>query len=287
MLPSPLWLSSPPRGSTLSHLAGVGGQPLAMGLGRSVRCPRYRARSNQAPASLPSPSACSGRRDWAGGDCGWLPARHVLSLTWPASAVSHLPMAMDVQSGLLAVVSDQTRPQRRCRCHRRAAGGRSWAGTDHGWYSRRVVILEGLVPWHWPSLVRVQLGRRRSGGSPASRGFAGLGDTGLSAARLRAGTTVDAVSAVPAVTWSGPDRAREPRWAAPDQTHPPHPASGPLTSGRRSANGLAAGRRHRTPRHGLGRGPRADRVTRRCLRSRVDSLPAWFCARQMPAVPRA
>ena len=223
---------------------------------------------------------------------GWqglrgLPARHVLSLTWPASAVSHLPMAMDVQSGLLAVVSDQTRPQRRCRCHRRAAGGRSWAGTDHGWYSRRVVILEGLVPWHWPSLVRVQLGRRRSGGSPASRGFAGLGVTGLSAARLQAGTTVDAVSAVPAVTWSGPDRAREPRWAAPDQTHPPHPASGPLTSGRRSANGLAAGRRHRTPRHGLGRGPRADRVTRRCLRSRVDSLPAWFCARQMPAVPRA
>jgi hypothetical protein len=82
---------------------------------------------------------------------GWqgllvLPARHVLSLTWPASAVSHLPLAMDVQSGLLAVVPDQTRPQRRCRCHQRAAGGRSWAGTDHGWYSRRVVFLEGLVP---------------------------------------------------------------------------------------------------------------------------------------------
>ena len=138
-----------------------------MGLGRSVRGARYRARSNQAPSSLPPSSACSGRRDWAGRDCGWLPARRVLSLTWPASAVSHLPMAMDVQSGLLAVVSDQTRPQRRCRCHRRAAGGRSWAGTDHGWYSRRVVILEGLVPWHWPSLVRVQLGRRRSGGSPS------------------------------------------------------------------------------------------------------------------------
>ena len=118
-----------------------------------------------------------------------LPARHVLSLTWPASAVSHLPMAMDVQSGLLAAVSDQTRPQRRCRCHRRAAGGRSWAGTDHGWYSRRVVILEGPVQWHWPSHVRDQLGRRRSGGSPATRGLAGLGDTGLSAARLRAGTT--------------------------------------------------------------------------------------------------
>jgi hypothetical protein len=208
MLPSPLWLSSPPRGSTLSHLAGVGGQPLAMGLGRSVRCPRYRARSNQAPASLPSPSACSGRRDWAGGDCGWLPARRVLSLTWPASAVSHLPMAMDVQSGLLAAVSDQTRPQRRCRCHRRAAGGRSWAGTDHGWYSRRVVILEGPVQWHWPSHVRDQLGRRRSGGSPATRGLAGLGDTGLSAARLRAGTTGEALSALPAVCPSRAHRAR-------------------------------------------------------------------------------
>jgi hypothetical protein len=82
-----------------------------------------------------------------------------------------------------------------------------------------------------------QLGCRRCGRSPASRGLAGLGVTGLSAARLRAGTTVDAILAVPAVTLSGPDRAREPRWAAPDQTHSPHPASGPLTSGRRSANG--------------------------------------------------
>ena len=136
-----------------------------------------------------------------------LPARHVLSLTWPASAVSHLPMAMDVQSGLLAAVSDQTRPQRRCRCHRRAAGGRSWAGTDHGWYSRRVVILEGPVQWHWPSHVRDQLGRRRSGGSPATRGLAGLGDTGLSAARLRAGTTGEALSALPAVC---PSRATGP-----------------------------------------------------------------------------
>ena len=225
MLPSPLWLSSPPRGSTLSHLAGVGGQPLAMGLGRSVRCPRYRARSNQAPASLPSPSARSG-----GQVLGWHGPRVVL----PA---------------------------------RRDLGG---SGAVALAFAR--ACSAGPPPeWRIASVTRLRRSR----------------DSGLSAARLRAGTTVDAVSAVPAVTWSGPDRAREPRWAAPDQTHPPHPASGPLTSGRRSANGIAAGRRHRTPRHGLGRGPRADRVTRRCLRSRVDSLPSWFCARQMPAVPRA
>ncbi len=95
----PSWLFNAPRrpcgstlcpgGSTLPHLAGVGGQPLAMGHGRSAWGARYRARSNQAPASLPPLSACSGRRDWAGKDCGWLPARRVLSLTWPASAVSH------------------------------------------------------------------------------------------------------------------------------------------------------------------------------------------------------
>jgi hypothetical protein len=140
------------------------------------RCRRHRRAAGSGTGLAPGIAGATG-------------APYVLSLTWPASAVSHLPMAMDVQSGLLAAVSDQTRPQRRCRCHRRAAGGRSWAGTDHGWYSRRVVILEGPVQWHWPSHVRDQLGRRRSGGSPATRGLAGLGDTGLSAARLRAGTT--------------------------------------------------------------------------------------------------
>ena len=250
------WLSA--LADLLSHTWPASAVCLpATGHGRSVGGARHHVGSNRAPASLPSPSARSGRRVRAGGDRGWLPARHVFSLTWPASAVSHLPMAMDVQPGTLAGVPDQTRPHRRCRCHRRAAGGRSWAGTDHGWYSRRVVILEGLVPWHWPSPVRDQLGRRRCGGSPATRGLAGIGDTGLSVARLRAGTTVDAVSAVLAVTLCGPIRAREPRWAAPDLAHSPHPASGPLTSGRRSANGPAAGRRHRTPRGGLGRGLRA------------------------------
>jgi hypothetical protein len=44
---------------------------------------------------------------------------------------------------------------------------------------------------------------------------------------------------------------------------PAHPAIGPLTSRRRSANGATAGRRHRTPRCGLGRGLRADRAIRR------------------------
>ena len=109
------------------------------------RCRRHRRAAGSGTGLAPGIAGATG-------------APYVLSLTWPASAVSHLPMAMDVQSGLLAAVSDQTRPQRRCRCHRRAAGGRSWAGTDHGWYSRRVVILEGLVPWHWPSPVRVSAG---------------------------------------------------------------------------------------------------------------------------------
>jgi hypothetical protein len=98
------------------------------------------------------------------------------------------------------------------------------------------VILEGLVPWHRPLPVRDQLGRRRCGGSPASRGLAGLGVTGLSAARLRAGTTVDAFSAVPAVVSRGAQRApvkrgvltaRDPRWAAPDQPTRPLARSRP------------------------------------------------------------
>jgi len=176
---------------------------------------------------------------------------------------------MDVQSGQLTGVSDRTRPQRRCRRHRRAAGGQAWAGTARGWFSRRVVILEGLVPGHRPLLVRAQLGRPKCGGSPASRGFAGPGVTGLSAARLRAGTTVDAFSAVPAVVSLGAQRvpvkrgaltARGPRWAAPDQPILPLARSRPAGGARM---GSTAGRLHRTPRCGLGRGLRADRVTRR------------------------
>jgi hypothetical protein len=176
-------------------------------------------------------------------------------------ATSHGPWAYSLW--LLAGVSDQIRPLRHCRRHRRAvgggpklaraagglrravyslspgrrrrlatshsvglgrtvwaarvrvrsnqtptslpsssarSGGRAWPGTDCGRYSRRVVILGVWCQWHWPSPVRVQLGRRRCGGSPASRGLAGLGDTGLSAARLRAGTTVEAPSALPAAS---------------------------------------------------------------------------------------
>jgi hypothetical protein len=97
---------------------------LPRALGGLLGGARHHVGSNRAPASLPSLSARSGRRAWAGGDRGWPPARHVLSLTWPASAVSHLPMAMDVLPGPLAGVPDQTRPHRRCRCHRRAAGGK-------------------------------------------------------------------------------------------------------------------------------------------------------------------
>jgi hypothetical protein len=56
---------------TLSHLAGVGGQPPAIGLGRTVWAAHMRARSIQTPTSLPSPSARSGRWAWPGTDRGW------------------------------------------------------------------------------------------------------------------------------------------------------------------------------------------------------------------------
>ncbi len=92
------------------------------------------------------------------------------------------------------------------------------------------------MPWHRPLLVRAQLGRPQCGGSPASRGLAGLGVTGLSAARLRAGTTVDAFSAVLAFASRGAQRvlvkcgaltARDSRWAAPDQPTRPLARSRP------------------------------------------------------------
>ena len=63
----------------LSHLAGVGGQPLANGYGRTAGDARGRARSNQATSSLPLSSARSG-----GASLGWhgqrvaIPARRVL-----------------------------------------------------------------------------------------------------------------------------------------------------------------------------------------------------------------
>ena len=105
---------------SLSHLAGAGGQPTAIGHGRSVGAARGRARSNRA--SEPSPPSRARSGDAVPG--------------WHGSRVDL--------------------PTRRV----------------HG----------GPGPWHRPSLVRVQLGRRRCGGSPASRGLAGLGVTGLSAA---------------------------------------------------------------------------------------------------------
>ncbi len=260
----PCGLSLRPFGSTLSHLVGVGSQPLAMGHGRSAWGARYRARSNQAPASLPSPSACSGRRDWAGGDCGWLPARRMFSPSpgrrrrsatcqWLWTYSRGCSRACQIKPGHIvaaAVIGVQRGGKPGLA---RSAGGNPGASCSWRVWCRGT----GLRPCVF------QLGCRRCGRSPASRGLAGLGVTGLSAARLRAGTTVDAILAVPAVTLSGPDRAREPRWAAPDQTHPPHPASGLLTSGRRRANGPTISRCHRTPRCGLGRGPRPDRATRR------------------------
>jgi hypothetical protein len=144
----PCGLALRSRRPTLSHLAGVGGLPSCHGpwavcRGRS---PSRRIKPGPSVAAVAigaQREAGPGRRGSRG-----LPARHVFSLTWPASAVSHLPMAMDVQLGTLAGVLDQTRLHRRCRCHRRAAGGQAWAGTVSGWQSRRVVFLEGLVPWH-------------------------------------------------------------------------------------------------------------------------------------------
>jgi hypothetical protein len=62
---------------SLPHLAGVGGQPLANGYGRSAGTARGSARSNRATASLPLSSACSGGRAWAGTVRGWKSRRVV------------------------------------------------------------------------------------------------------------------------------------------------------------------------------------------------------------------
>jgi hypothetical protein len=96
-------------------------------------------------------------------------------------------------------------------------------------------------PSYAAAVFGVQLGRPKCGGSPASRGLAGLGVTGLSAARLRAGTTVDAFSAVLAFASRGAQRvpvkcgaltARDSRWAAPDQPTRPLARSRPAGGAR-------------------------------------------------------
>ena len=89
-------------------------------------------------------------------------------------------------------------------------------------------VNEGLVPVA-PAFARAcSAGPSPCGGSPASRGLAGLGDTGLSAAchGQLACTTADALSAKSAVSpsrdplaWGRPVKfdaktGREPRWAA-------------------------------------------------------------------------
>jgi hypothetical protein len=78
---------------------------------------------------------------------------------------------------------------RHCRLRWRAVG---WAraGTAAGG-SVSAVLSKGLAPWRRLLLVRCPLGRR-GGGSLAARGFAGLGDTGLSSARQLVSITADA-----------------------------------------------------------------------------------------------
>ncbi len=73
-----------------------------------------------------------------------------------------------------------------------SGAGSGWHGCQCGWIAVGAVYSEGLAPWRRPLLVRVQLGRHWCGRSPASRSFAGLGDTGLSAACQPAGITANA-----------------------------------------------------------------------------------------------
>jgi hypothetical protein len=132
-------------------------------------------------------------------------APYVLSLTWPASAVSHLPMAMDVQPGPLAEVLDQTGPQRRCRCHRRAAGGGpglalsaggnpdasySWRGSAGALPFARACSAGPPPEWRIASVTRL----RRSRGHRTERG--------LTAGRHCCGHRLGA----PAATLRGPNR---------------------------------------------------------------------------------
>jgi hypothetical protein len=72
-----------------------------------------------------------------------------------------------------------------------SGAGSGWHGC--GWIAVSAVLSEGLAPWpRRPLLVRCPLGRLRGGGSPAARGFAGHGDTGLSAACQLVSITADA-----------------------------------------------------------------------------------------------
>jgi hypothetical protein len=87
-------------------------------------------------------------------------------------------------------------PYRHCRLRGRAVG-RARAGTVAGGSPSAPcssgVYSEGLAPWCRPLLVRCPLGpgRHSGGGSPAARGFADHGDTGLSAACQPVGITAD------------------------------------------------------------------------------------------------
>ena len=229
-----------------------------MGLGRSVRGAHYRAGSNQNPASLPSPSACSGGRDWPARAAGGYrramyslsPGRRRRSATcqWLWTYSQGCSRACQIKPGhsvAAAVIGVQR------------GAGLGWHGPRVDLLARRDLGGSGAVAlafaracsagpspvWRIASVTRL----RRSRGHRTERG--------LTAGRHHCGRRLG----VPASTLRGLNRARGPRWAASAPAHPPHPASGLLTSGRRSANGPAAGRCHRTPRRGL----RAGWVTRR------------------------
>jgi hypothetical protein len=136
LAPRPCGLPLHPCGSPLSHMAGVGQCPLAIGHGCLVGL--LASVLDRRPVSpLPSTSACS-------------------------------------------------------------EAGSGWHGCR--WIIDSVVYSEGLAPVV-PAFARAcSAGPSPCCGSPASRGFAGLGDTGLSAACQLAGTTADALSAKLAVS---------------------------------------------------------------------------------------
>ena len=188
-------------------------------------------RAPSAPGRSGSAGSDTSLSAFAPGLCGFSPGLCGCTLC---------PCGLPLSSGWRRALLTSHWPWVVCRAARRRVGvlyrrpvsplssSRACSGAGSGWHgcwwiTVSAVLSEGLAPWRRPLLVRCPLGRHRGGGSPAARGFAGHGDTGLSAAYQLVSITAD----VHLVKWqsarSGPPgrrvklaarSSREPRWAA-------------------------------------------------------------------------
>jgi hypothetical protein len=164
---------------------------------RETTCGRHLRRGRSGAAGLDTASS---------GLCGLSPRPCGLPLRECGSPLSHLagvgqcPLAIShgCLVGLLVGVLDRLPVSPLPSTSACSGTGSGWHGC--GWIADSAVYSEGLVPVA-PAFARAcSAGPSPCGGSPASRGLAGLGDTGLSAACQLAGTTADALSAKSAVS---------------------------------------------------------------------------------------